>query len=81
MLRQLLGTMGQSQRNPAARRSFNQRNIRYADAMRAIEDIISKGGDPKEAFERRGIQYDSYLQAMEEMIRERNARGTSSSRW
>ncbi len=65
LLRQLLGTMGQSQRNPAARAQFNQRNI--------------KGGDPKEAFERRGIKYDSYLQAMEEMIRERKARGSTSS--
>jgi len=73
MLRQLLGTMGQSQRNPTDRGSFNRRNIRYADAMRAIEDILRQGGDPREAFERRGIKYDSYLQAMEEMIRNRNA--------
>ena len=79
LLRQLLGTMGQSQRNPAAHSSFNQRQIRYADAMRAIEDILRKGGDPREAFERRGIKYDSYLHAMEEMLRNRNAGKRSSS--
>ena len=69
LMQSLLGTMAQSQYNPRARQSFNRRNIRYADAMRAMQDILRRGDDPRAVFERRGIPFNPFLQAMEEMLR------------
>ena len=71
----MLRSMNQSQEDPRARSSFNKRNIRYSDAMRAMEDVLRQGGDPRQAFERRGIKYGPFLQAMEELLRNSNGKG------
>jgi hypothetical protein len=43
--------------------------------MRAMEDVLIQGGDPRQAFERRGIKYGPFLQAMEELLKNSNGKG------
>jgi ATP-dependent Clp protease ATP-binding subunit ClpB len=73
--------LGGSKNSPRSshRRSSNNGAFRYSDAMRAMEDVLRQGQDPKQVFERNGILYGPSLQAMEELLRQSNGKGLGGS--